>query len=45
MKQAGEVVPALGKAYFATGRGLAWLETHSSPANDMRPPDEPARLV
>jgi hypothetical protein len=24
MKKAGEVVPALGDAYFATGRGLAW---------------------
>jgi hypothetical protein len=45
MKKAGEVVPAPGKAYLATARGLAWLETHTSPANDMRPPDESARLA
>jgi hypothetical protein len=45
MKKAGEVVSALGNAYLATARGLAWLETHTSPANDMRPSDEPARLA
>jgi hypothetical protein len=44
MKKAGEVDSALGKAYFTTARSLAWLETHTSPANDMRLPDEPARL-
>jgi hypothetical protein len=43
MKKAGEVVSAPGKAYFATVRGLAWLETHTSPANAMLPPDEPTR--
>ena len=44
-KKAGEVVSAPAKAYFTTARGLAWLETHTSPANDMRPPDEPTRLA
>jgi predicted RecB family nuclease len=45
LKKAGQVVMTLGEAYFATGRGLAWLETHSSLGNDIPPPDEPARPV
>jgi hypothetical protein len=45
MNKAGEVVPAPGEAYFATGRGLAWLETHPSSGNDMPPSDAPTRLV
>jgi hypothetical protein len=43
MKKAGEVVQAPGKVYFATVHGLAWLETHPSPANAKLPPDEPTR--
>ena len=45
LKKAGQVVPTLGEAGLATGRGLAWLETHSSLGNDMPPPDESARPV
>jgi hypothetical protein len=40
MKKAGEVVRAPGKVYFATVRGLTWLERHSGPAADNRPPNE-----
>jgi hypothetical protein len=45
LKKAGQVVPTLGEAGLATGRGLAWLETHSSLGNEMPAPDEPARPV
>ena len=45
LKKAGQVVPTLGEAYFATGRGLAWLETQPSLGNAMPPLDEPARLL
>jgi predicted RecB family nuclease len=42
MKKAGEVIRAPGKVYFATVRGLAWLERHPAPVADIRQPDEPA---
>src|SRR5262249_12938864 len=42
MKKAGEVVSAPGKMYFATVRGLAWLERHPAPVTFIRQPDEPA---
>jgi predicted RecB family nuclease len=38
MKRAGEVVRLPGKGYFATARGLAWLERHPAPAVDIQPP-------
>ena len=40
MKKTGEVIRAPGKVYFATVRGLAWLERHPAPAADVRQPDE-----
>jgi predicted RecB family nuclease len=40
MKRAGEVFRQPGKAYFATARGLAWLERHPGPTTDIRPPGE-----
>src|SRR5262249_51233422 len=40
MKRDGEVVRQPGKMYFATARGLAWLERHADPATDIRSPDE-----
>lgn len=40
MKRAGEVVRLPGKGFFATARGLAWLERHPAPAVDMLPPNE-----
>jgi hypothetical protein len=42
MKRAGEVARQPDKTYFATARGLAWLERHADPAADIRPPGEPA---
>jgi hypothetical protein len=42
MKKAGEVVRAPGKVYFATVRGLAWLERHPAPVTPIRQPDKPA---
>ncbi len=42
-KRAGEVDQAPDRLFRITVRGLAWLETHTCPTNDMRPPNEPAR--
>jgi hypothetical protein len=40
MKRAGEVLRQPGKIYFATARGLAWLERRSRPVADPRPAGE-----
>jgi predicted RecB family nuclease len=40
MKKAGEVVRLPNRAYFATARGLAWLERHPMPATDIRSPNQ-----
>jgi predicted RecB family nuclease len=42
MKGAGEVLRRPDKAYFATARGLAWLERHAGPVADAKPQGEAA---
>jgi hypothetical protein len=42
MKRAGLVIQPPGRVYFATTRGLAWMERHAGRVTEFRPPDEPA---